>query len=69
MATFEFLTKTDVSEWDVRQVFSTLGWGILWKISKERTEEGWKLKVYYAKLTNEVGRTWVGKWDVQRIDL
>jgi len=70
MATFEFKTKTDVSEWEVRQAFSVLHWGILWKVQKDPLEVGWNIRVYYAVLTAEVAdRVWIDGWTVKRIDL
>ena len=69
MTVFEFRSKVDVDEWDVRQAFSALNWGILWKIVKEPLESGYSIRVYYAVLTKEVDRVWVDGWDVKKIEL
>lgn len=69
MTVFGFRSKVDVSEWDIRQAFSALNWGILWKIAKEPLDSGWYVRVYYAVLTKQVDRAWVDGWDVKMIEL
>ena len=69
MTVFEFRSKVDVSEWEVRQAFSALNWGVLWKIVKEPLDSGCSIRVYYAVLTKDVNRVWVDGWDVKRLEL
>jgi hypothetical protein len=47
---FEFYSKTELDEWDVRKVFAELQWGVIWKVVKEEVYSGWKIQVYYAIL-------------------
>jgi hypothetical protein len=66
---FEFYSKTEVDEWEVRKVFSELHWGIIWKVVKEEVCSGWKIQVYYAVLTQIISdRVWVDGWDCKKIE-
>jgi len=70
MTVFGFRTKGDVSEWEIRQAFSVLDWGILWKIVREPLETGWDVRVYYAVLTKPISnRVWIDGWDVKCLEL
>ena len=65
---FEFYSKTDLDEWDVRKVFAELQWGVIWKVVKEEVDAGWKIQVYYAILTQQISdRIWVDGWDVKKL--
>jgi hypothetical protein len=70
MSVFGFRSKVDVSEWEVREAFSLLNWGILWKVIKEPLETGWYIRVYYAVMTRPVAeRFWIDGWDVRSLEL
>jgi|LauGreDrversion4_2_1035121.scaffolds.fasta_scaffold255827_3 hypothetical protein len=65
---FEFYSKTELDEWDVRKVFSELQWGVIWKVVKEEVYSGWKIQVYYAILTKPISdRIWVDGWNVTKL--
>jgi hypothetical protein len=64
----EFHTKTEIAEWEIREVFSELQWGILWKIHQEQVETGWIVRVYYACLTKTIpDQVWVGGWNCKKL--
>lgn len=65
---FEFYSKTELDEWDVRKAFAELQWGVIWKVVKEEVYSGWKIQVYYAILTQQISdRIWVDGWDVKKL--
>ena len=67
MTTFMFRTKEEISEWKIRQTFSELDWGIIWKIEREPGPE-WTNLVYYAVLTKSVSdRIWIDGWVIRKI--
>lgn len=69
MSVFEFYSKPEVDEFEVRKVFSELQWGVIWKVTKEEVYSGWKFKVYYAILTQPISnRVWVDGWDCKKIE-
>jgi hypothetical protein len=68
MTAFEFHSKIELLEWEIRTVFSELKWGVLWKITQESVETGWIIRVYYACLTQTVAdRVWVRSWDCKKL--
>jgi hypothetical protein len=68
MEVFEFYSKTECVEFDIRQVFAELQWGILWKIHQVQTSIGWKIQVYYATMIKVVAdQVWVGGWNVKKL--
>lgn len=68
MSVFEFYSKTECSEFDIRQVFAELHWGVLWKITRLPTDVGWRVLVYYATMTKVVAdQVWVRGWNVKKL--
>ena len=68
MKLFEFYSKTEVTEWNIRETFAQLQWGVLWKIVQTQTESGWTNQVYYVIHTKDVpDRLWIGNWDVRKL--
>jgi hypothetical protein len=68
MSVFEFYSKTECSEFDIRQVFAELHWGVLWKITRLPTDVGWRVLVHYATMTKVVAdQVWVRGWNVKKL--
>lgn len=68
MTVFEFHSKLELFEWEIRTVFSELQWGVLWKIVQENVDTGWIIRVHYACLTKTVAdRVWVRGWDCKKL--
>lgn len=69
MTAFEFHSKLELPDWEIRAVFSELRWGVLWKIAQEKVDTGWIIRVYYACLTQKVAdRVWVRGWDCKKLN-